>query len=135
MEDVATFNLSTLRVGEHAATISIEGELDLYTVTALKEQFVALPPAVVHVLVDLTRTDFVDSAGLGALVAAARRLRDRGGSLLLSVDDRNIVRTLQVSGLDRFFDIRTPETNPSRALVGLSAMTSLDAEPPPPDAA
>jgi anti-sigma B factor antagonist len=131
MEDLATFNLSTVRVGEHAATISIEGELDLYTVTALKEQFIALPPAVVHVLVDMSRTDFVDSAGLGALVAASRRLRERGGGLLLSVDDRHILRTLQVTGLDRFFDIRRPETNPTRHLVGLSALTSLDDDPPP----
>jgi anti-sigma B factor antagonist len=131
MDDVAEFRLTTLRLGEHGSSITVEGELDLYSAPKLKAQLLGLADDVKHVLVDLSRTTFVDSAGLGVLVACARRLRSRGGTILLAVDDLNILKVLEITGLARFFEIRRSVANPTRELLGLSLLTSLGADAPP----
>src|SRR5204862_270669 len=53
-----------------------------------------------YVLVDLLGAGLLDSAGLGVLVATAKTLRSAGGQLVLVADDRRILRTIQIAGLD-----------------------------------
>ena len=52
-------------------------------------------------VVDLSRTQFCDSAGLPALVAAHKRVRAAGGEVRLVVSDPHALRIFAVSGLDR----------------------------------
>jgi anti-anti-sigma factor len=58
----------------------------------------------VHVIVDLRGTEQVDAVGLGALVAARRRLRASQGCLHL-VSSSVVRERLANSGLQRFFDL------------------------------
>ena len=53
------------------------------------------------IVVDLSRTQFCDSAGLNALVAAHKRARAAGGEVRLVVSDPHILRIFAISGLDR----------------------------------
>ncbi len=54
------------------------------------------------VVVDMTRTVFCDSAGLGLLVGAHRRARAKGGELRLVVAaDGAVARVLTMTALDR----------------------------------
>ena len=52
-------------------------------------------------VVDLSRTQFCDSAGLPALVAAHKRVRAAGGEVRLVVSDPHVLPIFAISGLDR----------------------------------
>ena len=52
-------------------------------------------------VVDLTRTRFCDTAGLHALVAAHRRTLTEGGQVLLVIPGAGVLRTFEITGLDR----------------------------------
>ena len=51
-------------------------------------------------IVDMTRTQFCDSAGLHTLVRAYRRAREQDGELLLAVSGTAVRRVLELTGLD-----------------------------------
>jgi anti-sigma B factor antagonist len=52
-------------------------------------------------VVDMSRTQFCDTAGLHALVAAHKRARAGGGQLLLVTGGAAVDRILSITGLDR----------------------------------
>ena len=52
-------------------------------------------------VVDMSRTQFCDTAGLHALVAAHKRARAGGGQLLLVTRGAAVDRILSITGLDR----------------------------------
>ncbi|HJY58384.1 MAG TPA: STAS domain-containing protein [Streptosporangiaceae bacterium] len=53
------------------------------------------------VVVDMSRTRFCDSAGLNALVAAARQARADGGEVRLVVVGEAVARIVALTGVDR----------------------------------
>jgi anti-sigma B factor antagonist len=122
MQELVEFKVSSVRVGPWAHKLRIDGELDLYTAPDVREELAGLSDEVRHVLVDLTQLSFMDSAGLATLVAGARRLRKRDGSMLLVVADPSVLRVLEVTGLDQYFEIRTDAENAAREFVALSAV-------------
>jgi len=54
-------------------------------------------------VVDLTRTQFCDTAGLHALVAARKRAQAQGGDVLLVKPGAAVLRILAITGLDLVF--------------------------------
>jgi anti-sigma B factor antagonist len=125
MPDELDVKVTTVRVGRFAATVTVWGEVDLYAAPDLGEALASLPNEVRHVLVDLSQVGFIDSVGLATLVGAARRLEERHGRMLLVIDDARIKRLLAVTGLDRFFSVRSSDADTARELVGASALESL----------
>ncbi len=75
--------------------------------TALLET--ALPekaePGRAMVVVDMSRTRFCDSAGLNALVGAARQARAGGGEVRLVVVGEAVARIVALTGVDRVIPI------------------------------
>jgi anti-sigma B factor antagonist len=53
------------------------------------------------VVVDMSRTQFCDTAGIHALVAAHKRARAEGGQVLLVIGGAAVRRILSITGLDR----------------------------------
>ena len=100
------FDVTTERLGDTQAVISPVGELDLYTAPELKQELLeAIEGGVTKIVVDLTRTTFIDSATLGVLVGAVRRLRERNGTLSIVCSDRSIRKIFEIPGLDRVLPI------------------------------
>ena len=58
-------------------------------------------PGRAMVVVDMSRTRFCDSAGLNALVAAARQARADGGEVRLVVVGEAVARIVALTGVDR----------------------------------
>ena len=58
-----------------------------------------------RIAVDLAQVTFVDSAGLGALVAAQKRARALGGQVTLSAPAQGVAMTLRLVRLDKAFGI------------------------------
>ena len=55
------------------AIVAVAGEVDIATVTRLRERLFELAASGRTLVVDLDQVSFIDSAGLAALVGAARR--------------------------------------------------------------
>lgn len=91
----------TMRSG--AAVLHVSGDLDLASAPRLAEaltELVADP-----VVVDLTECTFLDSAGMGVLLASARALSDSGRSLRVAAPDPGIVRVLEITAVDTLIAI------------------------------
>ncbi len=62
--------------------VSVEGELDLYSAPQLREAVTAaVQDGADHIVLDLTGVPFMDSSGLGVVVACLKHLRETGGEL------------------------------------------------------
>ena len=73
------------------------GELDAYSAPGLR-QSMALLTSVPRLVVDLSEVPFIDSAGLVALVAGIRRVRDDGGRVVVCSAQRHVQKLLDVVG-------------------------------------
>jgi anti-sigma B factor antagonist len=83
-------------------TIVLGGELDMRAAPALRDALTrAIERRVKDLIVDLTDATFVDSTAIGALMQASARVREAGGRLGLICTNRNVLRTVEIAGLDR----------------------------------
>src|SRR5438045_1944767 len=57
------------------------------------------------ILLDLDRVEHLDSTALRFLLAARRLAEDRAAALVLVCSRRQVLRVLQVTGLDELFEI------------------------------
>ncbi|MEN9214565.1 MAG: STAS domain-containing protein [Gloeomargarita sp. DG02_3_bins_56] len=57
------------------------------------------------VLLDLSQVQFVDSSGLGAIVAALKSLRSAGGELALCQPSEQVKTLLEITGLERIMKV------------------------------
>ena len=88
--------------GERGVVIAaVTGDVDISTVAQLRECLFGLADRGETLIVDLNRVAFIDSAGLGALVGAARRAAAHGGSLHAVCARPPTRRLLWLTGVDR----------------------------------
>src|SRR5829696_10112905 len=87
---------------EHAALLSVTGELDIATAPQLRVAVGDLMgQGIRHVEVDLEGCSFIDSSGMGALLWASHRLHAAGGELIAVHAHGPTMRALQIAGVDR----------------------------------
>ncbi|TVP66527.1 MAG: anti-sigma factor antagonist [Nitriliruptor sp.] len=86
--------------------VTLSGQLDVATAPDLRQALQEAQYAGAHrVVVDLADLQFLDSFGLGVLVGALRRARLHGGRLVLAGANGRIREILEVTGLDRTFQL------------------------------
>jgi len=96
-------------------TVNLEGEIDVYTAPRLKAELVsAIESGCVNVIVDLEDVGFIDSSGLGVLVSALRRARERDGAVRIVCTRDNILKIFRITGLDKVFPIFSDASEASR---------------------
>jgi anti-sigma B factor antagonist len=97
--------------------VDVGGELDLYTAPSFRDSVLqaASETDPSRVIVDFSRLGFIDSSGLGAIVACLKNLRERGGELTLAAPEGSgLRRLLELTGLDRVLTVhRTVEDVPT----------------------
>jgi anti-sigma B factor antagonist len=94
----------TTQVGDGAAVVRTAGELDASTAPQLRDCFEELLRSDCHdVVVNMGELDFIDSTGLGVLVATLKRLRSAGGNLSLTEPKPQIRKVLELTSLDKEF--------------------------------
>ena len=82
--------------------LSAGGDLDVVGAPELRQAVVTVVSEGARLLVlDLSDLDFVDSFGIGAVVGALKRLRQRGGDLALVCPTPRIRRVFEICDLDR----------------------------------
>jgi anti-anti-sigma factor len=82
----------------------IQGDADAASASELRATFGPLT-ARPRVALDFSGVTFIDSAGLGCLIAGARRIHDAGGSVVLCSARRSVHRLLYTVGMDRVLPI------------------------------
>ncbi len=56
-------------------------------------------------VVDLSKTDFIDSTGLGTIIRSHKRIKEAGGRLILSDLPPKIWKTFELTRLDKILPI------------------------------
>jgi anti-sigma B factor antagonist len=91
-----------------AQTVLVAGLRELAAATAAQvrdEIRAALPATAVRLDLDLSALTFLDSSGLGALVALHKTLRSRNGTVRLLRPAANVRQVLELTRLHRVFEI------------------------------
>jgi anti-sigma B factor antagonist len=115
-------SLSTYDSGDHTV-LEVGGEVDVYTAPRLRERLVELvEQGSRHVVVDLSRVEFLDSTGLGVLVGALKRLRAVNGTFKLVCAHERLLKIFRITALDRVFALYD-------TVEAATASTGADPEP------
>ncbi len=92
-------------LGEHKI-IEVSGEVDLYNVSELKKALFSITDgSFSSVIVDMKGVNYMDSSGIGALVAGQKKMKAHSGHFgLLNIHD-DVLNILKLATLDKFFKI------------------------------
>lgn len=116
------FEVKTAKLGADTFVLSVVGEADMETAPEIERELEAvLRLGGRSVVVDLVEVGFIDSSAIGLFLRYQPRFRALGGELVLVSDDRRVLRTLEITGLDRIFRI---EGRLGEAVGGLYAETA-----------
>ena len=93
------------------AVLQVEGQLIVGNRQELKELVqAALEQGERRLLIDYTRTGYIDSTGLGAHVTISKKIREAGGELRLSGLNEDLRSLFELTKLDTLFAIaETPQ--------------------------
>jgi anti-anti-sigma factor len=75
---------------------------------------------ITRLIMDLAQVTFLDSAGLGAIVAAHKRAHTVGGAVTLCAPTQNVAMTLRLVRLDKVFSIYSTLRQALAALPGIN---------------
>lgn len=104
--EVLDFSVNTAALSGDAFIVTLTGEVDLHTAPALEQALDGvLALGGTGVALDLAEVSFVDSTMLGVLLSYRERLHNLGGELIVVTEDRRVLRTFELTGLDRLFVI------------------------------
>ncbi len=96
----------TTNVVDDRVVLSVSGEIDVATAPQLREELLkAVHEGRGTVVLDLLGVTFLDSTGLGVIVGGLKRARSNDGDLVLVVDNRSILKVLEITGLTRVFSV------------------------------
>lgn len=85
-----------------AMIVRPHGRLNMVTAASLKEVVAnAVAEGSIHLVVDLSDVEFMDSSGLGALVSGLKSARHAGGDLRIASATEQVRMVLKLTNLDR----------------------------------
>ena len=88
------------------AVLQVEGQLIVGNRQELKDLVqTALDQGERRLLIDFSRTGYIDSSGLGALVSISKKIREAGGELRLSGLNEDLRSLFELTKLDTLFQI------------------------------
>ena len=85
--------------------LDISGEIDHFVAPKLQRQIDDIIDAdAIHIILDFTKVNYLDSGGIGVLFSAMQQLLPRQGQIAIVCEEQNLIRILELVGL---FDART----------------------------
>lgn len=86
--------------------IALSGRLDATSAEPFQQQLLrSIESGETAILLDLLELEYVSSAGLRALLVAARHLQDKGGRLKACSASGEVREVLQMTGFDSFVPV------------------------------
>jgi len=98
-------------------TARLEGSLDGKTAPEVREQLRPFLAANSKLIVDLTKVDYLSSAGLRLLLLLYRELTGRNGKLVLVGVSEDIRTVMSHTGFLNFFTLANSESEAQNALA------------------
>lgn len=96
--------------GEHKI-LAINGEVDLHNVGELKKVLFGITDgSSPSVAIDMKNVNYMDSSGIGALVAGQKKMKALGGKFYLMNISDDVLNILKLATLDKFFTILDDES-------------------------
>ena len=99
-ESRATLKLKTQKLSERTFQLRLQGELDIYTVGRLEAKLKEVQEKADEVVLDLAELEFMDGAGLRAIIAADKRARSKGSSLKIVEGSPSVHKVFCLTGFD-----------------------------------
>ena len=98
--------ISIRNLGKHKI-IEVVGDVDLYNVVELKQTIFKLLDTedVQSLIIDMKHISYMDSSGIGALVAGQKKVKTKGGKFALMNMREDVLNILKLATLDQFFKI------------------------------
>jgi anti-sigma B factor antagonist len=94
----------TRRTEERAEVVTVAGEIDIATYGQLRSMLItAVDAGPGTVVVDMSGVEWIDSTGLGTLVGALKRAREKHGTVRVAGAPGRIAKHFQVTGLSKVF--------------------------------
>ncbi len=86
--------------------VEVDGQLIVGNRQELKQKMLdALDHGARKLLVDFTKTGYIDSSGLGVLVSLSKKIREQGGELRLAALNEDLRTLFELTKLDTLFQI------------------------------
>jgi anti-anti-sigma factor len=96
--------ISTTSHGE-AIVIAVSGRFDAETAPQFEAKILEqIASGQLRLIIDLGDLEYINSAGLRALLVAGKRLKPQGGRLLLAAPREPVRQVLQISGFSGIFE-------------------------------
>lgn len=88
-------------------TVIVAGEIDISNTDKLRDSInLALEQPTEEVQLDFAGVSYIDSTGIGVLVGAAHRAEERSRRFAVVNAQPNVMRVVQLLGVDKEIDIR-----------------------------
>lgn len=96
------------QVKQDVLTIYPQGDLDMVTAKAVKEQVETIlynRVGVKTLVVNLQEIRFIDSSGLGMLIGCYKYMQGREGNMMLTDASQSVYRILELSGMKKLMPV------------------------------
>ena len=88
------------------SVVEVDGQLIVGNRQELKQKMLdALDGGARKIVVDFTKTGYIDSSGLGVLVSLSKKIREQGGELRLAALNEDLRTLFELTKLDTLFQI------------------------------
>ncbi|CAN5664051.1 STAS domain-containing protein [soil metagenome] len=95
-------DFTTRTIGSDVTVIQPEGRLNMVGAATLRKQLQGIVTGgSSRIVVDLSTTEFIDSAGLGALISGLNMARSAGGDLRIVATPQQVDTVLELTNLNR----------------------------------
>ncbi|EHL17454.1 anti-anti-sigma factor [Peptoanaerobacter stomatis] len=86
--------------------VALEGEIDIYTATKLKESLSVINEEnIKDVVINMQNLEYIDSTGLGILVGVLKRLKQKEKDIYILNTKANVKKIFTITGLDKIFKL------------------------------
>ena len=97
---------SSFNVEKNVWNVALIGELDVSSAEVFKKSLNDLVDEnSQNIKIDLDKLEYIDSTGLGVMVGVLKRLKVNGKGIYLSNPKSNVRKILEITGLDKIFNM------------------------------
>ncbi len=98
---------SSFDAEKHVWNLKLGGEIDIYTSTIFKEELqqIYLSEETGDVHIDASELEYIDSTGLGVLIGALKRLKQKDKDIYIKDIKPNVKKIFNITGLDKIFKL------------------------------
>lgn len=95
----------TFEMKENVGVLKVIGRLDAYNSPEFKESFTKYSEQTVNFALDLSSVDFLDSTGLGIIVACLKSISEKDGDIRIVNPSEKALMVIEITRAYKIFEI------------------------------